>query len=205
MVVYTMNYKDKKRIQLLSYIASKLNEDSPLKEKLIKLVYLADKLFLLKYGHTITGDRLIAMQRGTACSQTLNIMNEKLEYIDEPSIDYLNSLFEISKGKTGATTNLQLKPDALIETSCISKRELEILDYIVELFGNKRQNQLSEYTHSFPEWKRFEKEFEKDSESGFDIEILDLFNLDFSQDDPLLRNLDFKTIENSMAVLKGEF
>ena len=43
-----LNFRNKKRLQVINYIFNKLNEQELSKEFVIKLVYLADKLFLLK-------------------------------------------------------------------------------------------------------------------------------------------------------------
>jgi uncharacterized phage-associated protein len=57
------------------YLASK---DLPelTKSKICKLLFLSDKLHLVKYGRVITGDRYCAIPHGPIPSRTLNLLNE---------------------------------------------------------------------------------------------------------------------------------
>ena len=78
-----MNFRNKKRLQVINYVFQKLGRDEENKEFLIKLVYLADKFFLLRYGSTITCDRFVAFERGPVSAQTLAILDRNEEHIED--------------------------------------------------------------------------------------------------------------------------
>src|SRR3989344_6731266 len=63
----------KKITQVLNYIAEKQGGVVDYM-KALKLLYLADRLHLRKYGRLITDDRLIAMKYGTLGSQARDIV-----------------------------------------------------------------------------------------------------------------------------------
>src|SRR6187549_461447 len=54
------------------------------KYRACKLLFLADKYHLVKYGRTITGDVYYALPLGPAPTRTLNILNMALENPDSP-------------------------------------------------------------------------------------------------------------------------
>ena len=58
-----MNYKDAKVVQALDYLVTSLKGGCS-KLNLLKLVYLADRYHLRKFGRTVTGDSYRAMPAG---------------------------------------------------------------------------------------------------------------------------------------------
>ena len=62
----------KKGTQALNYFARKKNGKIN-KMKAIKLIYLADRYHLRKYGRPVVGDDYWAMKYGPVASSTLNI------------------------------------------------------------------------------------------------------------------------------------
>ena len=59
-----MNYKDAKVVQALDYLVTSLKGGCS-KLNLLKLVYLADRYHLRKFGRTVTGDSYRAMPYGS--------------------------------------------------------------------------------------------------------------------------------------------
>src|SRR5665213_2095380 len=67
-------YRPRKAIAAISFLASrKLPELT--KGKLDKLLFFADKLHLVRYGRTITGDWYAALQHGPIPSETDNLLD----------------------------------------------------------------------------------------------------------------------------------
>lgn len=106
---------------------------------LMKMLYLADKQMLLKWGSPITYDRWIAMQYGPVLSAT----------------------FDLIKSKTGQSTYWAAyiateDYDAVLKTSPgdddLSDAEDTIISQIFNEFGHKDQWEVVKLTHGLPEW-----------------------------------------------------
>lgn len=92
---------------------------------LIKLLYLADREALLRWGRPITFDRYVSMDQGPVLSRTLDLINEGVP----PDWDsYWTEHIE----KTGSF-------EVRISEQCgdgeLSEAEIEVLDEIFEEFG----------------------------------------------------------------------
>ena len=116
---------------------------------LLKLLYLSDRQFLLEYGCTITGDVMYAMKYGPVLDITYNLLKGK----DSQSVlwrKYIQTQTE-SKEKTAF---LILDRG----TGDLSKAELDTIEDVFNQYGAQPRFDLVEFTHSFPEWKRYYKE-----------------------------------------------
>lgn len=192
-----MNYKNKKRMQILAYIASKV-EENVFTEKLAKLAFLSDKLFLLKYGKTITGDRYVALTRGSVGSQTLALIDRNEKFVDDDrgAIKEVNHTFEIINKKNKI---VKLKNNNC-ELGAVSEAEREVIDYIIENFGKKEYEDISDYTHKLKEWGVFECT----EASCANIEIQDMFRIDFNDvNDPLVKILSRDIVTGAKAIYDG--
>ena len=192
-----MNYKNKKILEIMEYIASQI-EECVYTEKLAKLVFLSDKLFLLKYGKTITGDRFLAMARGCVGSQALALIEKKSKFINDDSSaikEVENSFKDINKKeKIVKLINENLELDS------ISEAEKEVIDYIVKNFGNKKYKEISDYTHKFKEWGIYDA---TDANCA-NVDINDLFDLNFDDvDDPLVKAVSKDVVIGAKAIYNG--
>lgn len=112
--------------------------------KLIKLLYLADREALARWGRTITTDSYVSMKHGPVLSQLLDLITEGpnpgegdtvwTRHISEPEH------FEVS-----------LKSDPAGDL--LSEAEDELLDEIYRKFGRLTRWQLVDFVHTLPEWK----------------------------------------------------
>ena len=199
-----MDYKNIKRFQVMDYIFSHLNSENGLpKEFLGKLFYMSNKLFLLKHGHTITSDKLVAMERGTTCSETLGIMDKKNEYVhDKDAIKFFNKHYEIKRNPETNTQYVFIKNKLENNYDCISESETEVLDIVLKRFGNMPEDKISEYTHKFKEWERF-----NDCKSGaYDIDINEIFtDKTFENDSELSKYINKEQIQISQMIYNGDF
>lgn len=140
-------------IQALFYLAAKLGKCVS-KLQFLKLMYFADKLHLIKYGRTITGDRFVAMSLGTLGSTTYDVLKDNVSDSDKRKF---NSLFN----KIGPD-NFQVKKKlSEVSLDWLSATNKQVLTSIVEEFGKEDAIALSNYSHTYPEWFRHEKDFQK--------------------------------------------
>lgn len=119
--------------------------------KLIKLLYLAERLSLQRYAEPITGDRLVSMPHGPVLSMTYDYINDAL-----PSIEggWNTWVSDRANHKVG------LRDESMIRTPeqdllRLSDSDLEILQEIWQEYGHWDQWKLVRYTHSeaCPEWE----------------------------------------------------
>ena len=203
-----MNFRNKKRLQIINYIFSKLDVTELSKEFIAKLIYLSDKLFLLKYGCTITSDKLMAFQRGPACSQTLAILDADKEHLEDKEnqvIDTYKHVYDFNYRPNTKKVHTLFAKNLPNNFSALSEKELEIIDIILEKFGNMQYESLSNYTHMFNEWKKHESELIDDSKAA-EIDVKDIFeDKTFLNDAELSQYIDEETILNAAAIYNGEF
>ncbi len=110
--------------------------------KLIKLLYLADREALLRWGRPITTDRHVSMPKGPVVSQIYDLIAEE----PEPGIEsYWHKFIETIPGWSVRTTGDPGNEE-------LSRAEEALLDEISAAHGTKDRWQLVRETHDLPEW-----------------------------------------------------
>ena len=156
----------KKITQVLNYMAER--EGGKINYmKALKLLYLADRLHLRKYGRLITDDRLVAMKKGTLGSQAKDIIlkNDNLPYI---VYKYSEDKLKRDLAKYTIESNFKSKDN-------LSETDIECVDKVISVLGKKKEFDLAKLTHDLPEWKRHEYVIEKGEKLVEDLDPLDLF------------------------------
>jgi len=153
----------RKVTQVLNYLARKLGGKVD-KLKAIKLIYLADKYHLRKYGRLVTGDQYIAMKLGPVQSGVKDIADLS-DFLGSEERDYA-SLFINKEGH-------DIKSIKEIDHDELSQTDVEALNFVLGRFGNLRDSELIELTHKGYEWKKHENELKL--KSRVDMDILDFF------------------------------
>lgn len=111
--------------------------------KLIKLLYLADRSSLLRWGRSITTDKFFSLDRGPVVSRIKDLASEGdapgkpqtwMEHISPPSN------YEIEMRKDPGRDEL-------------SDVDLAIMNEVFKEHGRKSRWDLVEFTHTLPEWK----------------------------------------------------
>lgn len=156
----------KKATQALNFLARKKDGNVINKMKAIKLIYLADRLHLRKYGRPIVGDTYWAMKLGPVGSKTkkaaeLNLSEDTLLYTKKyikPTDDKKHSLVSIKE------TDLNV----------FSKTDIECLEAVNTAFSDRDQFELAELTHKYPEWSKYERKL-KSGEKRVLMNYDDLF------------------------------
>ena len=159
------NFDYKKATQGLNHFALKAGGQIS-KLKALKLIYLADRYHLRKYGRLITNDIYFAMNLGPVPSGVKDIA-EASRFLGKKEKDYA------PKYLTAKTAyNLQsVKP---VDESVFSDSDIEALDFIWNKFGHLKRYQLADLTHKYPEWKKHEQALNLNSRIQRDLE--DFFN-----------------------------
>ena len=110
--------------------------------KLIKLLYLADREALLRWGRTISTDRYVSMDRGPVLSRVLDLATDG-EDPGTPSI-WASSITEPSNYE------VELRGDAGDDE--LSEAEIQLLDQVFAKHGKMSRWELVKFTHTLPEW-----------------------------------------------------
>ncbi|NLD91669.1 MAG: SocA family protein [Fibrobacter sp.] len=180
-------------VQTINYILKKTGRIDKL--KIVKLVYLADKMHLMLYGRTITGDSYCVMKNGPVGSTTLDILNENLEFLEDSDIEYSKKFLTM----VSFDSKLYEATNAVPEFDFLSESDQTVLDRIIALFAKKSSMSLVELTHKYPEWKQYESEFINQTRKHADIRIDELFSA--IENDPL--GIDPEQIKCSKEIFLG--
>ena len=173
----------KKATQALNFFAVK--KDGRInKMKAIKLIFLADKLHLRKYGRPIVGDSYLAMKFGPVGSQSKNVAELSDRLPKEISI-YARKYIKPTLDK-----KTFISVDA-VDLDLFSKTDIECLNSVYEEFSDKDQFELAEITHKYPEWSKHKRILDSGKKKSVSMNYNDFF-LDsnneniFSQDKKVL-------------------
>lgn len=118
------------------------------KMKAIKLLWLADRYHLRKYGRPIFNDNYYAMEFGPVGSSTKDLAE-----------------FSVLSPEEQEYAARFIKPDAKrlhfesvrnVDLEVFSDSDIEAIDEVFKNYGNKDQFELADFSHYFPEWKKFE-------------------------------------------------
>jgi len=123
----TFNFDSAKSIHALLYILNNIGQADM--HKIAKILYLADRNLLTRFGNPITGDKYIAMNYGPVPSKIYNIIKD---IRDKKDNDYLH-FFKVS-GKNYETTalcecDLEELSQADIESLNQAINEINVLDF----------------------------------------------------------------------------
>lgn len=109
----------------------------------MKMLYVADKCHLERYGRFITGDRYVAMAKGPVPSATYDLMKYlrgERRYFDggEP----VKRMLKLERGGSHAFTLLQ-SPNL----DALSESDIECLDYVAALMRKKGARHVRALSH----------------------------------------------------------
>lgn len=119
----------------------KLNDGRMSHMRLLKLMYVADRTSLDRFGRPIVGDRYVSMKHGPVLSHVYNLIKE------EERATAWDVLFERD---TPTTIRLLGEPDL----GSLSDADIGILEEITRLYRGWSQFKLRDMTHEeFSEWQ----------------------------------------------------
>ena len=178
------------------YILRKIGKADKL--KIIKLIYLADKYHLIKYGRTITGDDYYAMEMGPVGTTAKDLLTFEEDDVFSPTAKaYIKKLIE----QTGKK-HIYKARDVNVELDTLSETDKEILDFVIEKFGDMSTGKLIDYVHRYPEWKKYENSFRSGLIRRGKIRVEELLSI---LDDDSDLKVTPEHIEESKKILTGQF
>ncbi len=136
-------YREDKATQAAA-ILLKLNGGKMSHLKLIKLLYIVDRKALLSWGHPITFDVYVSMDKGPVLSKTLDIINDGAEPGHQ---SYWND--NISEPEHHEVKLLKEN----VPDEELSEAEIELINKVFEEFGHKSRWNLVAIVHKFGEWE----------------------------------------------------
>ena len=136
-------FDERKAAEAASYILS-LNCGKLNYMKLIKLLYIADRRSLSQCHSSITTDSYYSLKLGPVPSAILDCIKHPEDY---PADSPWNSLMETCKSDYTVRQKKSFAPFYL------SEEEMAILCDVDKTYKKKEPFDISELTHSFPEWK----------------------------------------------------
>lgn len=174
-------FDDAKAVALLTYLASKPEEVTAFdKFKAGKLIYLADKYHLVRYGRPILGGEYRALSYGPVPQDALDLLNaflgEDWGREGTPAVARLHEVLEIDR----RSRYPRFTSHGATDLACLSRSEIVALDHIINEHGRKGFNELSALTHATAAYRnaweakppgekiavmRYEDFFEEDSDA----------------------------------------
>ncbi len=135
-----------KAVQGINYIIHKLKSNHIDKLDALKLIFLADRYHLRKYGRLITNDEYWAMTYGPVASSVKDIVGFD-DYLSKFEKKYTTKyLKKYSKHQVSSIAD--------VDFDVFSETDIEALDMAIE--QKLKHSDLVEFTHLFTEWKRHE-------------------------------------------------
>lgn len=163
-----LEFNYKKAVQALNYFA--LKEGGQInKMKAIKLIFIADRYHLRKYGRPITNDEYFAMSYGPVASGVKDIA-EMSDFLGPKENSYAEKFLIVAE-----RYDVKAKGTELGEV--FSKSDLEALSFSWNKFGEIPEFELSEITHQYPEWRKHKNRLKTQSRVRMNYE-------DFFEDPP---------------------
>ncbi len=140
-------FDNKKVLQIISYLLS-LNGNKMDKLKLIKELYLIDRMSINEDNSSISGDDFFSMKYGPVLSMTLNIIN------DIPNDNSWSEYLKLEDNKS----LILIKP---FDEGMLSKRDKYFINAVSDKYKNYSTAQLIDFTHQLPEWKNPAESYRK--------------------------------------------
>ena len=136
-----MDIKTLKILNSILFFSTKDKDRTITRLKLMKLLWLSDRIHLNKYGRLILRDNYNALPHGPIPSLSLNYSKTTLP-----------EFYSVLGNKIKAVKEFDSK--------YFSGSDLEVMNYVWSTFGNKSASSLRNFSHKFPEWLRYKKELE---------------------------------------------
>lgn len=112
--------------------------------KLMKLLYLSDRLALKELGYFLSDDKHCSMKLGPVLSDTYDLIS-KSNFANKANQSKWNDYLEV------VNYDIQLKKQ--VDFDYLSKADLKILESIWNRFKDVDKYDLADFTHKFcPEW-----------------------------------------------------
>ena len=156
----------KKSVQALNYFAIQAGGQVN-KMKALKYIWLSERLHLRKYGRLILNDAYFALKNGPVASNTKDLVEDTSFLSKEESV-YRHAYLE-------TVDNYTYQSIEGFQGDVFSDSDIQVMKSIYETFSGYDEFQLSDESHKYVEWKKYESYFSSGSASRFPMKILDFF------------------------------
>jgi uncharacterized phage-associated protein len=143
-------FDERKASQAAAYLLFRAGGRLPLL-KLMKLLYLSERVSFQRFGDSITGDAMVSMPHGPVLSMTYDHLNGGLESMEGGWSTWISDR---------AGNEVALQDSSMIRSPeedllALSDNDLECLAQVWSEFGHWDRWKLVEYTHTggCPEWE----------------------------------------------------
>lgn len=157
----------RKATQALNFFATKEN-GSISKIKALKLIWLADRFHLRHYGRPILNYVYFALPYGPVASNTKNLADAS-EFLPESEQGYRDGCLDVSVKNS-------IRSLAPFEAGPFSMSDIDSMERVYAAFGGSSPMELSDVSHQYPEWKRFESDLKNGPFSRFAMSYSDFFS-----------------------------
>jgi uncharacterized phage-associated protein len=113
--------------------------------KLLKLIYLTDRLGLERHGHLVSTDHFVSMKHGPVPSCTYNLITEQAP-LHEATF-WSRYIEDLENYRVGLVDGLP------VPRSILSEGEVALVNEIYDQFGQMDVWTLRDYTHTLGEWE----------------------------------------------------
>jgi uncharacterized phage-associated protein len=138
---FTFDFEKAK--EAIVYLASKMRSGMT-KYTACKLLFLADKYHLVRYGRTITGDKYFALPYGPVPTRLLNLLSGVVGGAEsDEQVAALSALLTIDH----AFRDPRISAPRHLPQEHLSKSDIEALDETLERYGRKTFAELRALTH----------------------------------------------------------
>lgn len=137
------NFSEKKAAQVAAYFLFRAHGRLPVL-KLMKLMYLAERLSYQRFGEPIIGDILVSMEHGPVLSRTLNRING----MTQSEVDGWDKWVSDRDGYDVALSDASLIRSPEEDLLELSDADLGLLKKTWEDFGHLSQYEIRNYTHN---------------------------------------------------------
>lgn len=146
-----MEFNLKKWVQvmnLFAHLEKKHNNKSIDKLKILKLIWISDRLHLRKYWKPIVWDTYFAMEMWPVASGIKYIFDLDKEAINEENIAYIKTYLK--------KFSYKLISEKEVDYSLLSDSNIEVIEKVYLEFWHNSSSRLINITHKYPEWKKHE-------------------------------------------------
>ncbi len=159
-----------KLVQALGYLLSLDDNKKMHRVKLIKLLWVADRFHIRKYGRTVSESEYCAMFHGPVCSLALDIA--QLSHggfgLSDDDIGYISEYFTSDERFTAMSKNPG--EDYLSET------DKEMMRKAYQVFNSAEDfNLADQISHKYPEWLQYKSYFDGGERSSQPIDEAKFF------------------------------
>ena len=147
--------------------------------KLVKLIFLADREHLFRYGRTIVGGFYVAMQHGPVPSNLYDDLKDAKQFPDKHPYDF--------------SGEYQLTAKESFDEDEFSESELEILEMIDSEFGKMDPFKLRDLTHELKAYQKNYPDINQKTSNPMSYEDFFLDTVDKDMLDLILEDVEVKS------------